>query len=67
MIGASLRIRPVDENDLDAIWSIFHAVVASGDTYVFAADTPRDEAIDYFVGPGITSFVAEDNGAVVGP
>lgn len=66
MIGASLRIRPVAENDLDAIWAIFHAVVASGDTYVFAADTPRDEALDYFVGPGITSFVAEANGAVVG-
>lgn len=62
----TIRIRPLGGGDLDAIWSIFRAVVATGDTYVFAADTSRDEALAYFTGPGIMSFVAEEDGAVVG-
>ena len=54
------------EGDFDAVWSIFHDVVATGDTYVFAAETARDAAIAYFFGPGIISRVAERDGRVVG-
>ena len=61
-----MTIRPLIESDAEAIWDIFRDVVASGDTYVFAADTPREEAIAYFLDPGITSFVAEIDGEVVG-
>jgi len=59
-------IRPMRESDFDAVWAIFHAVVATGDSYVFAADTPRDSAVAYFFGPGITARVAERDGVVVG-
>ncbi len=59
-------IRRATEADADAIWAIFHDVVASEDTYVFPADTPREEALAYWFGPGITSWVAEDQGRVVG-
>jgi ribosomal protein S18 acetylase RimI-like enzyme len=59
-------IRPMTEGDLDAVWSIFHAVVAIGDSYVFAAETPRHAAIAYFFGPGIISRVSERDGQVVG-
>ena len=59
-------IRRSAESDFDAMWEIFHLVVAGGDTYAFAADTPREEAIAYFHGPGIESWVAEVNGRVVG-
>ena len=38
----------------------------SGDTYSFTLDTPEREAVAYFLGPGITSFVADDEGRVVG-
>jgi len=48
------------------MWRIFQAVVAGGDTYVFAADTPRADALEYFTGSGITSRVAEWDGRVVG-
>ena len=61
-----MTIRPLTESDADAIWTIFRDVVATGDTYVFAADTPREEAVAYFLGPGVTSFVAEIDGRVVG-
>lgn len=48
------------------MWPIFQAVVAPGDTYVFAPDTSYDVAQRYWFGPGITSFVATDQGRIVG-
>lgn len=68
-------IRPATPADAEGIWRIFHAVVARGDTYTFPPDTPRDEAIAYFMGPfdyaqgrpGIASWVIEDgNGRLIG-
>jgi GNAT superfamily N-acetyltransferase len=41
-------------------------VVAGGDTYAFLPDTPKTTAVAYFIGPGIASWVLEDNGRVVG-
>ena len=60
-----MTIRPVRTTDFDAMWHIFQAVVATGSSYVFARDTSRDDALAYFVGPGIASWVAEDRGRVV--
>jgi 8-oxo-dGTP pyrophosphatase MutT (NUDIX family)/ribosomal protein S18 acetylase RimI-like enzyme len=60
----AIVIRPATAHDAGAMWRIFHAVVATGDTYVFAADTSREDAIDYFLEPGIVSFVAEVDGNV---
>jgi GNAT superfamily N-acetyltransferase len=59
-------IRPVLGVDADDIWRIFRAVVAPGDTYTFTTDTTEQDAVAYFIGPGITSFVAEEDGRVVG-
>jgi L-amino acid N-acyltransferase YncA len=61
-----MTIRPATKADAPAIWQIFKAVVAPGDTYSFTADTTEGEAVAYFLGPGITSFVAEEDGRVVG-
>ena len=52
--------------DAGSIWKIFQAVVTPGDTYSFTADTTERDAVAYFLGPGITSFVAEDTGQVIG-
>ncbi len=60
-----MTIRPARPADFDAMWRIFQAVVATGTTYVFAQDTSRDDALAYFVGPGIATWVAEDAGLVV--
>ena len=59
-------VRPALASDADAMWRIFQAVVAGGDTYVFAPDTDRDVAIAYFMGSGISSWVAELEGQVAG-
>jgi L-amino acid N-acyltransferase YncA len=59
-------IREATELDRDAVWEIFHAVVAGGDTYVFDPETPRDEAMGYWFQAGARTYVAEDDGRVVG-
>lgn len=61
-----MTIRPATPEDADAIWRIFHAVVQGGDTYTFTPDTPRQQAVAYFLAPGITSWVVEDAGRIVG-
>ena len=61
-----LRIRPAVAADVESLWPIFRAVVATGTTYVFAPDTSREVAYDYWFGPGVSSYVAEDAGGVVG-
>jgi L-amino acid N-acyltransferase YncA len=61
-----MTIRPATRDDAEAIFRIFHAVVAGGDTYTFLPGTPRDQAVDYFLGPGISSWVIEEDGRVIG-
>lgn len=61
-----MTIRRACAADAAAIWRIFQAVVAPGDTYTFTADTTEQEAVAYFLGPAITCYVAEDDGGVIG-
>jgi L-amino acid N-acyltransferase YncA len=61
-----LTIRDADDQDAEAIWQIFQAVVAGGDTYVFAPDTPREEAIAYWFSPTTRTYVAAIASRVVG-
>ena len=41
-------------------------MVATGTSYAFAPDTSREDGQAYFVGPGIASWVVEDEGRIVG-
>ena len=61
-----LLVRRARESDFDAMWAIFRDVVAPGDTYVFAPDATREDALAYWLGAGATSFVAEEGDRVVG-
>jgi L-amino acid N-acyltransferase YncA len=61
-----VTIRPATPEDADAIWRIFYAVVQGGDSYTFTPDTPRQQAVAYFLAPGLTSWVVEDAGRIVG-
>jgi L-amino acid N-acyltransferase YncA len=61
-----VTIRRATDADFDAMWPIFRDVIRSGDTYVFAPDTPREDAFAYWFGPGVASFVADTDGRVVG-
>jgi L-amino acid N-acyltransferase YncA/8-oxo-dGTP pyrophosphatase MutT (NUDIX family) len=59
-------IRPARSSDADAIWRVFQQIVAAGDSYVFAAETSRADAEEYFLGRGIPTFVSEIDGQVAG-
>jgi L-amino acid N-acyltransferase YncA len=61
-----IRIREAEERDSEAIWHIFHAVVAGGDSFVFEPETTRDEALSIWCGPSMRVYVAEHIGRVVG-
>jgi L-amino acid N-acyltransferase YncA len=61
-----LKIREATDRDRDAIWEIFRATVAPGDSFVYDPNTPREEAEAYWFAKGTRTYVAEENGKVVG-
>jgi L-amino acid N-acyltransferase YncA len=61
-----LTIRPAIDADRDAIWNIFHEVVATGDTYVFDPSTSREEALAYWFRDDTRTYVAERDGKIAG-
>ena len=63
---SELNIRPARAEDDEAIWQIFHEVVQGGDTFAFAPDTPRAEALRLWTQVPKATFVAEADGRVVG-
>ena len=61
-----MHIREATESDFEGIWPIFQAVVAKGDTYVFSPAATRNDAFAYWFGPGVSSYVAEEDGRIIG-
>lgn len=65
-VPPALTIRPARAADHEAVWSIFHAVIASGDTYVFDPGMTREAALAYWFQEGSHAYTAEYGGAAVG-
>jgi L-amino acid N-acyltransferase YncA len=61
-----LNIRPATNKDHDAIWDIFHAVIAPGDTYSFDPKMSREDALAYWFGSRTHTYVAEQDRQIVG-
>lgn len=61
-----MQIRSAADADHDAIWEIFHEIVAAGDTYALDPNMSREEAVAYWFGTETHTYVAESNGHVVG-
>jgi len=61
-----MDIRRALEADFDAMWPVFQAVVATGDTYAFSPTTTRQDAFAYWFGPGMTSYVAVNGLRILG-
>lgn len=53
-----IRIRPATDDDFNAMWTIFQAHVAEGETYAHGMATCREDAYDYWFAPAATPFVA---------
>lgn len=54
-----LNIRPATDSDRNAIWEIFHEVIAAGDTYPLDPQMSREEALVYWFGKNAQVYVAE--------
>jgi ribosomal protein S18 acetylase RimI-like enzyme len=61
-----LRIRRATGKDRKAIWQIFHAVVAGGETYVFDPQISRRRALAYWLDPKTHCYVALSDQRIVG-
>jgi GNAT superfamily N-acetyltransferase len=59
-------LRRAENSDHDAIWDIFRAVIATGDTYVFDPNMSREEAFAFWFRPENQTYVAENDGRIVG-
>jgi len=60
------EIRSATNEDRDAIWKIFRAVVGPGDTYAVDPHMSREDALAYWFQPGTHTYVTEQDRQVVG-
>ncbi len=61
-----MQIRPARPEDWPAIWGIVEPTIRAGETYALDRDMPEDAARDYWMGPDRETFVAEEDGRVLG-
>jgi L-amino acid N-acyltransferase YncA len=61
-----MQIRPAMNADHDAIWNVFHEILVAGDTYAFDPQMPREEALAYWFRAETHTYVAEEDGGIVG-
>jgi L-amino acid N-acyltransferase YncA len=61
-----MKIRPATDSDRDPVWKIFQATVAPADAFVYDPNTPREEAMAYWFANGTRTYVAEQEGRIVG-
>lgn len=61
-----LHIRPATKEDRDAIWQIFHAVVATGDTYAFDPNMSRKDALAYWMRSDTHTYVSAEKRQIIG-
>ena len=61
-----MKIRTATEADRDAIWQIFHEVIAAGDTYAFDVGMSRQGALGYWCEANTRTYVTESDGRIVG-
>lgn len=61
-----MKIRRASELDQDAIWRIIEPVIRGGETYALDRNLSRADAFSYWLGIDRQTFVAEENGTIVG-
>lgn len=61
-----MQIRLAREDDGDAIWRILLPTIRAGETYALPADMTEADALAYWTGPNRETFVAEEDGVILG-
>lgn len=59
-------IRKYTLEDKEQIWEIIKQVIATGDTYVFAPDSPKEKMLEYWCGTDKKTYVALIENKIVG-
>ena len=53
-----ITIREYREEDKEQIWEIIKSVISTGDTYVFAPDSPKEKMLEYWCGADRRTYIA---------
>ncbi len=61
-----MHIRKAIDQDRHEVWEIFTAVIQTGDTYVFAPDTPKEDLDKIWFAPYMETYILEDEGEILG-
>ena len=61
-----MLIRPARPEDRSAIWGIIEPVIRGGETYTVDRDVSEEEALTYWLDGDKETFVAEEDGVIVG-
>jgi L-amino acid N-acyltransferase YncA len=59
-------IKKAEIIDYEAVWDIFSSVIKTGDTYVFAPNTPQSFLQKYWFADSMETFVAWEGDKIVG-
>lgn len=62
----TVNIRPARLTDAPAIWRIIGPAIRAGETYALDRDMTEAEALAYWLGNERETFVAEEDGEVIG-
>jgi ribosomal protein S18 acetylase RimI-like enzyme len=61
-----MHIRPATANDAPAIWRVIGPAIRAGETYALDRDMTEADALAYWLGNDRATYVAEDDGEIVG-
>jgi len=61
-----MHIRPANMNDAPSIWPIIGPTIRDGETYALDPDMTEAYALAYWLGNDRETFVAEENGEIIG-
>ena len=61
-----MLIRSALDDDTTAIWSILEPMIRAGETYALPREMAKAEALAYWMGPARETFVAVEEGHIVG-
>ena len=62
----SMHVRPAHMSDAPSIWRIIGPAIRAGETYPLDRDMTETDALAYWLGDDRETFVAEEEGAIVG-
>lgn len=61
-----MLIRPASNDDRSAIWRIIGPTIRAGETYALDPNLSKSDALAYWMGSDRETFVAEENGLILG-